>query len=646
MRASLLCFLISAYGLLGCGGGATGTTETTSAPPPSPSPSVTSVSVTCSPSAIQVGQTSQCTSTVQGAGSFNIAVNWSLAGTAVGSVDGNGLYIAPATVTSSTQAKVTATSIQDPTKSGSAIIIVSPLPSTIASVSVTCSPSTVQVGGTSQCSATVQGTGNINSAVIWSIASGGGTISTSGVYTAPNATGSSTVLAVSVQDSTKSGSASITVTSNSPPAGTVSLVTISCSPLDVQVSQTSQCSANVQGTGAFNSSVTWSVVSGGGSIDPTGIFTTSSQSGVATIRAISTQDATQSAEITVVISPHVTVDQPDDVAGNQIHVVYVIPSDGSDRFGTLASGIDTSVAAWENWFSGQTSGGQLRLDVSKGALDLTFLQLHRTNAQMQSYGINLRDQIEYEMLANGFEDTSKIYLVIYDGGGPAIAECGGAALPPALPGTVGALYLDGMPPAAPACNTNSFTSSVNAPGYLEFSSIHEIVHTLGFVPTCAPHETLNGHVSDSNTDLMYAGPLPWMPSVLDFNHDDYYKANIAGCLDLSNSSFLDPAPVGAAPPPGWPYSNLMPLACSTENTLQSTGNVATNVEFVNGTQSVANVYWLDGSGNRQLYKSLNPFEGYIQSTFVGNFWVMTNTSNQCLEIYSTTPNLGRAILTK
>ena len=327
-------------------------------------------------------------------------------------------------------------------------------------------------------------------------------------------------------------------------------------------------------------------------------------------------------------------------------MLYVIPRDGTDRFGILANSIATSVAAWENWFSGQTSGSQLRLDTVHGALDLTFVQLHRTSAQMQSYGISLRDQLEYELLASGFNDPGKIYLAIYDGGGTNIGECGGGALPPTLPGSVAALYLNGMPPGAPACNTNSFANSINAPGYLEFASVHEIIHTLGFVPTCAPHETLSGHVSDSNTDLMYAGSQPWMPSVLDFNHDDYFQANISGCLDLSNSSFLDPAPAGAAPPPGSPYSNLAPSPCSMESTFRSTGSVATNIEFVNGMQSPANVYWLDGNGHRQLYKNLNPFEGFMQSTYAGNYWVMTNSAGQCLEIYSATPGLGRAILTK
>ena len=512
--------------------------------------------------------------------------------------------------------------------------------SSVSAVSVSCSPSSVSVNQTSQCTATVTGTGSFDSSVIWSVDNG--TIDQSGNYTAPGSATTAVVKATSKQDTTKFATATIAVSAGSG----ITSVSVSCTSLDVQTTHTSLCTSNVEGTGTFSTSVAWSVTSGLGSIEASGLFTAPGQPGVTTISAVSMQDATKSATRTIIVSPHVTVDQPDDSQGNQVHVLYVLPSDGADRFGSLASGIATSVASWENWFSGQTSGSLLRLDTAQGALDLTFIRLHRTDAQMESYGIFVRDQIEYELLANGFSDPSKIYLAIYDGGGTNIPECGGGALPPALPGSVAALYLNGTPQGAPACNTNSFTNSVNAPGYLEFSSVHEIVHMLGFVPTCAPHQTLSGHVSDSNTDLMYAGPQPWMPSVLDFNRDDYYKANISGCLDLSNSDFITPASAVAAPPPGWPYSNLEPSSCSTESTLRSAGNVATNVEFVNGTESPVNVYWLDSNGTRQLFKNLNPFEGYIQPTSVGNYWVMANSSGQCLEIYSATASLGRAILTK
>jgi hypothetical protein len=82
--------------------------------------------------------------------------------------------------------------------------------STITNVSVSCSPSTVTSGGTSQCTASVSGTGNFSQGVTWSTTAG--TISSSGLLTAPTVTVSLlvTVTATSMQDTTKSGTASVT----------------------------------------------------------------------------------------------------------------------------------------------------------------------------------------------------------------------------------------------------------------------------------------------------------------------------------------------------------------------------------------------------------------------------------------------------
>ena len=53
--------------------------------------------------------------------------------------------------------------------------------SSISSVSPACAPSTIAAGATSQCSATVMGSGDYSSAVVWSAS--GGTISSTGVLT-------------------------------------------------------------------------------------------------------------------------------------------------------------------------------------------------------------------------------------------------------------------------------------------------------------------------------------------------------------------------------------------------------------------------------------------------------------------------------
>ncbi len=193
--------------------------------PASQASTVTAVSVTCSPSSVANGGTTQCTASVEGTGSYSSAVTWS---TSAGSISAAGVLTAPASGGSVT---VTATSTQAPSLAGSATI---PLASTgtptspssttssITSVSVSCSPSTVITGGTTHCAATVQGTGSYSSAVTW--AATGGTISSSGVLTAPNTSGNVTVAATSTQDTTKSGEATVAVQLTVPSSKHVILV--------------------------------------------------------------------------------------------------------------------------------------------------------------------------------------------------------------------------------------------------------------------------------------------------------------------------------------------------------------------------------------------------------------------------------------
>jgi hypothetical protein len=85
----------------------------------------------------------------------------------------------------------------------------SPVPPSISSVSVVCVPSAVTPGATSQCNAAVQGTGTYSSAVTWSATEG--TISASGLITAPASPVTVTVTGTSVQDPSRSGAATVTV---------------------------------------------------------------------------------------------------------------------------------------------------------------------------------------------------------------------------------------------------------------------------------------------------------------------------------------------------------------------------------------------------------------------------------------------------
>ena len=253
---------------------------------------VSSVSLVCNPSTVAPNATSQCSATVQGTGSYSSAVKWSADG---GTINANGLFTAPASTGTVT---VTATSAQDTIESGESTVSVisQSTPPSISSVRVTCNPSTVGTNATSQCNATVQGTGSYSSAVKWSAS--GGTINASGLFTAPASTGAVTVTATSTQDTTKSGKANVSVAAQSTPP-TITSVRVTCNPSTIAANATSQCDATVQGTGSYSSSVKWSA--SGGAINARGLFTAPASATTVTVTATSTQDTTKSGAATVAV---------------------------------------------------------------------------------------------------------------------------------------------------------------------------------------------------------------------------------------------------------------------------------------------------------------------------------------------------------
>jgi hypothetical protein len=269
------------------------------------------VSVAVSPKTATVvtSLTQQFTATVTN--TSNTAVTWQVNGViggnaTVGTISTTGLYTAPAVVPSPAAVTITAISVADATKSDAATVTV------VFSVSVTLSPKTpsVQAGFTQQFTATVANSSN--TAVTWQVNGviGGnatvGTISTTGLYTAPAAvpaTNPVTVKAISQADSTKFDTATVTIT---PPVS----VAVSPKTPSVQVGLTQQFTATV--TNATNTAVTWQVngVTSGnttvGTISATGLYTapaTVPATNPVTVKAISVADNTKSDTATVSVTP-------------------------------------------------------------------------------------------------------------------------------------------------------------------------------------------------------------------------------------------------------------------------------------------------------------------------------------------------------
>src|SRR5438045_5104083 len=91
--------------------------------------------------------------------------------------------------------------------------ITSPVSTTPVTISVTPTTATMDQGATQQFNPFVNGTPS--SAVTWSVQEGasGGSISTTGLYTAPNAAATFHVIATSVADSSKSAIVTVNVPS-------------------------------------------------------------------------------------------------------------------------------------------------------------------------------------------------------------------------------------------------------------------------------------------------------------------------------------------------------------------------------------------------------------------------------------------------
>ena len=258
------------------------------------------VLVTLSTSSVSLASGGSATLTALVTGATDKNVTWSYAplvgtlGTGnAASTSGTSVnnYVAPANVTLHTTVAITATSVENPAKSATVRIDISPS-------SITVSPSTVTLvaGGSQQFTATGGGSG-----YVWSISPSVGTIDGTGLYYAPSTISAAqtvTVTATSSTDSTISGSARVSLT----PAAAVS-VTVSPSTVTLNPSRTQQFTATVANTDVQTVSWTISPSTGAGTIDQTGLYTAPSTitagKTTVTVTAASTVDPSKYGTATV-----------------------------------------------------------------------------------------------------------------------------------------------------------------------------------------------------------------------------------------------------------------------------------------------------------------------------------------------------------
>lgn len=169
-------------------------------------------SVSLSPASVPLtpGQTSQFVASV--ANAANTSVTWSLY-PPVGILSSSGLYTAPAVISSPQNVSVTATLVADPTKSAVATVMLTSLPAVV--LSLTPSSATLSGGQSQQFVVTAQsGSGSVAvPPVQWTLTPAVGSVSSTGLYSAPYLSSAQTVIlkATSTLDSSQSATASIQI---------------------------------------------------------------------------------------------------------------------------------------------------------------------------------------------------------------------------------------------------------------------------------------------------------------------------------------------------------------------------------------------------------------------------------------------------
>jgi hypothetical protein len=218
---------------------------------------------------------------------------------------------------------------------------------------------------------------------------------------------------------------------------------------------------------------------------------------------------------------------PNAVAGNPIHWVYLIPSDGVDGFGTVSTAMQSDAEQIDSWWRGNDPTRTPRNDLASFAcgaqLDLTTVRSSRSSAQFMSLGgrfSGIVGTLEQAGLTSPFTK----YVVYYDGPIDDDNICGQGGSDSNGFG-VGVVYYR-------SCAGVS-TAAVAA---------HEFLHTIGAVPTGAPNECTgdaSSHTCDNEADLMYpaVGSGPLSVKVLDPGRNDYY-GHSGAWLDTQDSAWL------------------------------------------------------------------------------------------------------------
>ena len=221
---------------------------------------------------------------------------------------------------------------------------------------------------------------------------------------------------------------------------------------------------------------------------------------------------------------------PNGVAGNPVHWVYLVPSDGVDDLSAVANVMQSDAEQIDSWWRGQDSTRTPRNDVATfscgSQLDITTVRSTFSGAQLAPISQRFAGIIQTLQRA-GLSSSQTKYLVYYDGpvDDDNICGQGDTERPDGTGFGAAVVYYT-------SCAGVS-TAAVAA---------HEFLHAVGAVSDQAPNACTgenSGHTCDDRSDLMFPaiGFAGLAAKTLDPGRNDYY-GHAGGWLDARDSSWL------------------------------------------------------------------------------------------------------------
>lgn len=216
-----------------------------------------------------------------------------------------------------------------------------------------------------------------------------------------------------------------------------------------------------------------------------------------------------------------------------VHPVYAVPSEVNDEQWDINGAIESIVADMQAWLRDRTGGRGVVWDEADGSLDITFVRLENTEADLAGYP-TVWEPLAEELYRLGLNDPNKIYAVWH----PSVREGSDTVI----------------------CGVQTEYKSVsfafsffkrvdqgkNLCANQPITMIHELFHAFGAAAPCAANyvsgdgSLRSAHVDDDPNDLMYSGDRFGVPIELDRGHDDYFDHDIPGCADTADSPYLEP----------------------------------------------------------------------------------------------------------